>query len=316
MIIFAGKAHPADVPGQDLIRRISDVARLPEFEGQLLLIEDYDLRLARRLVAGVDVWLNSPVYPLEASGTSGMKAGINGTLNLSVLDGWWGEGYNGKNGWAIKPGLENMASAQRDREESKEFYETLQDHVVPLYYARDKLGYSPGWVKMAKNSMISLLPRYNGARMVSEYAAKFYVSASTQGVKYAASDFNGAKRVAAWKAYVRKVWGGVSMRRLDTPLKRISFGEGLQFQVAVRLNGLQPEDVVVELLICRKLKTATLCEFKHFQFKFTGVQQSDEHLFALDLTPDLCGKLDYYIRMYPYQPLLTHPFEMGMMIWL
>jgi starch phosphorylase len=316
MIIFAGKAHPADVPGQDLIRRISDVARLPEFEGQLLLIEDYDLRLARRLVAGVDVWLNSPVYPLEASGTSGMKAGINGTLNLSVLDGWWGEGYNGKNGWAIKPGLENMASAQRDREESKEFYETLQDHVVPLYYARDKLGYSPGWVKMAKNSMMSLLPRYNGARMVSEYAAKFYVSASRQGAKYAASDFNGAKRVAVWKAYVRKVWGGVSMRRLDTPLKRISFGEGLQFQVAVRLNGLQPEDVVVELLICRKLKTATLCEFKHFRFKFTGVQQSDEHLFALHLTPDLCGKLDYYIRMYPYQPLLTHPFEMGMMVWL
>jgi starch phosphorylase len=316
MIIFAGKAHPADVPGQDLIRRISDVARLPEFEGQLLLVEDYDLRLARRLVAGVDVWLNSPVYPLEASGTSGMKAGINGTLNLSVLDGWWGEGYNGKNGWAIKPGLENMASAQRDREESKEFYETLQDHVVPLYYARDKLGYSPGWVKMAKNSMMSLLPRYNGARMVSEYAAKFYVSASRQGAKYADSDFSGAKRVAAWKAYVRKVWGGVSMRRLDTPLKRISFGDGLQFQVAVRLNGLQPEDVVVELLICRKLKTATLCEFKHFRFKFTGVQQSDEHLFALNLTPDLCGKLDYYIRMYPYQPLLTHPFEMGMMIWL
>ncbi|PTR13805.1 starch phosphorylase [Nitrosospira sp. Nsp2] len=316
MIVFAGKAHPADVPGQDLIRRISEVAGLPEFEGQLLLVEDYDLRLARRLVAGVDVWLNSPVYPLEASGTSGMKAGINGTLNLSVLDGWWGEGYNGKNGWAIKPGLENMASALRDKEESKEFYETLQDHVVPLYYARDKLGYSPGWVKMAKNSMMSLLPRYNGARMVSEYAAKFYVSASRQGARYADNNFDGAKRVAAWKAHVKKVWGGVTMRRLDTPLKRISFGEGLHFQVAVRLNGLQPEDVVVELLICRKLKTATLCEYKHFRFKYTDVQQSDEHLFELDLTPDLCGKLDYYIRMYPYQPLLTHPFEMGMMIWL
>ncbi len=161
MIIFAGKAHPADVPGQDLIRRINQVAQLPEFEGQLLLVEDYDLRLARRLVAGVDVWLNSPVYPLEASGTSGMKAGINGTINLSVLDGWWGEGYNGKNGWAIKPGPENMAIALRDKEESRDFYETLQDHVVPLYYTRDKLGYSPGWVKMAKNSMISLLPRYN-----------------------------------------------------------------------------------------------------------------------------------------------------------
>ncbi len=316
MIIFAGKAHPADVPGQDLIRRISEVAAMPEFQGQILLVEDYDLRLARRLVAGVDVWLNSPVYPLEASGTSGMKAGINGTLNLSVLDGWWGEGYNGKNGWAIKPGLENMASAQRDKEESREFYETLQDHVVPLYYARDKLGYSPGWVKMAKNSMMSLLPRYNAARMVGEYAAKFYVSASRQGTRYADNNFNGAKQVAAWKAYVRKVWGGVTIRRLDTPLKRINFGDGVKLEVAARLNGLQPEDVVVELLICRKIKTATLCEFKHFPFGFTGITESDEHLFALDLAPDLCGKLDYYIRVYPYQTLLTHPFEMGMMIWL
>ncbi|MBA4141694.1 MAG: alpha-glucan family phosphorylase [Nitrosospira sp.] len=316
MIVFAGKAHPADVPGQDLIRRVSQVARMPEFEGLLLLVEDYDLRLARRLVAGVDVWLNSPVYPLEASGTSGMKAGINGTINLSVLDGWWGEGYNGKNGWAIKPGRENMAASLRDKEESREFYETLEEHVVPLYYSRDKLGYSPQWVKMAKNSMMSLLPRYNAARMVSEYASKFYVPASRQGARYADNDFNAAKKIAAWKAYVRQAWSGVTIRRTDTPCKRISFGNALHFTVAVRLNGLQPDDVVVELLIFRQLKASTLCEFKHFPFEFTGVQESDEHMFALDLTPDLCGKLDYYIRIYPYQTLLTDPFEMGMMRWL
>ncbi|MEO6823181.1 MAG: alpha-glucan family phosphorylase [Nitrosospira sp.] len=316
LIVFAGKAHPADVPGQDLIRRVSQIAHLPEFEGQLLLIEDYDLRLARRLVAGVDVWLNSPVYPLEASGTSGMKAGINGTINLSVLDGWWGEGYNGKNGWAIKPGPENMAPTFRDKEESRDFYETLQDHVVPLYYSHDKFGYSPEWVKMAKNSMISLLPRYNSSRMVSEYTKKFYMSASRQGARYAANDFIGAKKIAAWKAFVRKAWGGVTIRRLDIPSRRISFGEALQFEVAVRLNGLQPEDVMVELLMCRQFKKSKLCDFKHVRFEFSGVEESDEHLFTLNLTPDLCGKLEYYIRVYPYQPLLTHPFEMGMMVWL
>ena len=316
MIVFAGKAHPADVPGQDLIRRISQVAQLPEFEGQLLLVEDYDLRLARRLVAGVDVWLNSPVYPLEASGTSGMKAGINGTLNLSVLDGWWGEGYNGKNGWAIKPGPEDMDMARRDKEESKDFYETLQDHVVPLYYTRDKLGYSTGWVKMAKESMISLLPRYTAARMVSEYTRKFYVPASIQGAIYAADDFSGAKKVAAWKAFVRKTWEGVAIRRLDTPRKRISFGDAVQFDVAVRLNGLQPEDVIVELLICRQRNKVTLREFNHIRLEFSGIEESGEHLYSLSLTPDLCGKLDYYIRVYPYQPLLTHPFEMGMMVWV
>ncbi|SEK44920.1 alpha-glucan family phosphorylase [Nitrosovibrio tenuis] len=316
MIIFAGKAHPVDVPGQDLIRSVSQVARMPEFEGRLFLIEDYDLRLARRLVAGVDVWLNSPVYPLEASGTSGMKAGINGTINLSVLDGWWGEGYDGKNGWAIKPGPENMDPALRDREESKDFYETLQDHVVPLYYTRDKPGYSSGWVKMAKNSMISLLPRYNAARMVNEYTEKFYVPASRQGRVYSENDFEGAIKTAAWKAFVRKAWGGVRIRRLDTPAKRISFGDALHFEVAAILNGLKPEDVIVELLICRQLKKSKLSEFRHFRFEFTGVEESGEHLFALNLTPDLCGKLEYYIRIYPYQPLLTHPFEMGMMVWL
>ncbi|SOD40914.1 alpha-glucan family phosphorylase [Nitrosovibrio sp. Nv4] len=316
MLIFAGKAHPADVPGQDLIRRVSQIARLPEFEGQLLLVEDYDLRLARRLVSGVDVWLNSPIYPLEASGTSGMKAGINGTLNLSVLDGWWGEGYNGKNGWAIKPGPENMSPSLRDKEESKDFYETLQDHVVPLYYSRDKLGYSPGWVKMAKNSMMSLLPRYNATRMVTEYTKNFYVPASRQGALYSDDNFSGAKKIAAWKDFVRRAWGGVAIRRLDTPRKRINFGDALHFDVAMRLNGLQPEDVIVELLVCRQLEKSTLCEYKHFRFEFTGMEESGEHLFALNLTPDLCGKLDYYIRAYPYQPLLTHPFEMGMMIWL
>ncbi len=316
MIIFAGKAHPVDVPGQDLIRRVSQVARMPEFEGQLLLVEDYDLRLARRLVAGVDVWLNSPVYPLEASGTSGMKAGINGTINLSVLDGWWGEGYDGQNGWAIKPGPENMDARLRDKDESKDFYETLQDHVAPLYYSRDKYGYSPGWVKMAKKSMMSLLPRYNATRMVNEYSRNFYVPASRQGRLYAENDFEGAKKIAAWKAFVRKAWGGVRIRRLDTPCKRISFGDALHFDVAVSLNGLQPEDVVVELLICSQLEKSKLCDFKHFAFEFTGVEESGEHLFALNLVPDLCGKLEYHIRVYPYQPLLTHPFEMGMMVWL
>jgi len=317
MIVFAGKAHPADVPGQDLIRRVSEVARMPEFEGQILLVEDYDLRLARRLVAGVDVWINSPVYPLEASGTSGMKAGINGTINLSVLDGWWGEGYDGKNGWAIKPGPENMDAVRRDREESKDFYETLQDHVAPLYYNRDKLGYSSGWVKMAKNSMKSLLPRYNAARMVTEYTTKFYLPAKNQGAVYAADDFSNAKKIAAWKAFVRKAWPGVGIRRLVTPSGQISFGEAVDFRVAVRLNGLHPEDVVVELMICRRLKKTTLCSFKHVRFEFSGIEEeSAEHLFELDHTPDLCGKLDYYIRVYPYHALLTHPFEMGMMVWL
>ncbi len=316
LLIFAGKAHPADVPGQDLIRRISQVAHFPEFEGRLLLIEGYDLRLARRLVAGVDVWLNNPIFPLEASGTSGMKAGINGAINLSVLDGWWGEGYDGKNGWAIKPGPEDMESALRDREESRALYEILQDQVVPLYYNYGKLGYSPAWVKMAKHSMISLLPRYNATRMVDEYVKKFYQSASQRSQLYTANDHAEARHLAQWKARIRAAWQGVSLRRLDTPRERICFDEAMQLRVAAKLNQLQPEDVVVEMLICRQFKKTRLCNFQHFRLKYTGHTEADEHIFELKLTPELCGKQEYFIRIHPYHSLLTHPLEMGLMVWL
>ncbi len=316
LLIFAGKAHPVDVPGQDLIRRVSKFARLPEFEGRLLLVEGYDLRLARRLVAGVDVWLNNPVYPLEASGTSGMKAGINGAINLSVLDGWWGEGYDGKNGWAIKPGPEDMDPVLRDKQESRTLYEILQDQVVPLYYSRDNLGYSPEWVKMVKHSMASLLPRYNATRMVGEYVNNFYLPASRQGALYVENDFDSARKVAAWKAKARSAWSGVTLKRLDTPCKRINFGDTLHFKVAAKLNGLEPEDVVVELLICRRVKHPKSCDFQYYSFQIAGTEQSGEYLFELNLAPDICGKLECHIRTYPYHPLLTHPLEMGMMSWL
>ncbi|SFD95496.1 alpha-glucan family phosphorylase [Nitrosomonas sp. Nm166] len=316
LLIFAGKAHPADIPGQDVIRHISQIARLPEFEGRLLLVEGYDLRLARRLVAGVDVWLNNPIYPLEASGTSGMKAGINGAINLSVLDGWWGEGYDGKNGWAIKPGPEDMAATLRDQEESRALYEILQDQVIPLYYNYGKLGYSPEWVKMAKHSMKSLLPRYSATRMLDEYIKKFYRPASHKSLLYADNEYANAKNIATWKARIRNAWHGVTLRRLDVPHERIFFNEALNFKVAARLNNLAPEDVVIELLICRQFKTTHLCNFKHFKFEFTEIQDSDEHLFELELTPELCGKQEYFIRIYPYHPLMTHPLEMGLMVWL
>lgn len=316
LFIFAGKAHPADVPGQDLIRRISQIARTPEFEGRLLLVEGYDLRLARRLVAGVDVWLNNPIYPLEASGTSGIKAGINGSINLSILDGWWGEGYDGHNGWAIKPGPENMEAVVRDQEESQALYEILQDQVIPLYYNRSKFGYSPEWVRMAKHSMVSLLPRFSAARMVAEYLKKFYLPASTQGERYAAHHYADARKIAAWKTRIRETWSGVHIRCIDLPCSRADFNDVLDFKVATQLNGLKPEDVIVELLICRQYKKTRFSNFSHYPFGFTGIIEHDEHLFELKLASELCGRQEYYIRIYPSHQLLTHPMEMGMMVWV
>lgn len=316
LLIFAGKAHPADLPGQAMIRRVSEVAAMPEFEGRILLVEAYDLRLARRLVAGVDVWLNNPIYPLEASGTSGMKAGINGTLNLSILDGWWGEGFDGENGWGIKPITRNADPKQRDREESRSFYEILQDQVVPLYYTRGKSGYPADWVKKSKHSMFSLLPRYNAKRMVGEYIQKFYSSASEQGLRYAKDHYAVASAVADWKTKVRSAWDGVSIRRLDVPDQRLFFGEPIYFKVAVRLNGLQPEDVFVELLISRQYHQTRLDRFKHFRLECTGKPGVEEHQFELTHAPERCGRQEYYLRVYPYHPMLVHPLEMGMMLWV
>ena len=317
LFIFAGKAHPADIPGQELIRRVTQVSRMPEFEGKILMIEGYDLRLARRLVSGVDVWLNSPLYPLEASGTSGMKAAMNGVLNLSVLDGWWGEGYDGKNGWAIKPVSESLPEAQRNREESQTLYELLQDQVIPTYYNRNKMGYSPEWVKMSKNSIATLLPSFNSTRMVGEYLANAYLPAAWQYRKYCGNNFEGARRIAAWKNTVRQAWHGVAIRLLNTPRQSIAFREGVRLEVGVRLNGLKPGDVVVEMLIGHMLGKTGVKQAMKYRFMAQGdSNEAGEQVFALELTPEQCGKLEYSIRVYPHHDMLTHPLEMGCMRWL
>ena len=174
LFVFAGKAHPADEPAQWMMREIQRISSLPPFVGRILLVEGYDLSLGRLLTSGVDVWLNTPVHPLEASGTSGMKAAINGTVNLSVLDGWWAEAYDGrrgsKNGWGIPPARDEQGDVDRDRQDSTTLYEILQDELVPLYYARDEgLGYSPEWVQLCKRSMASVLPAFNSERVLRDY---------------------------------------------------------------------------------------------------------------------------------------------------
>jgi starch phosphorylase len=315
LFLIAGKAHPADEPGQALIRRIVELKNDPDLQGRIIMLEGYDLHLARRLVSGVDVWLNNPIYPLEASGTSGMKAAINGALNLSVLDGWWGEGYDGHNGWAIKPVGELLDPGQRDAEEARTLYELLQDSVVPTYYRTSALGYSPDWVAMAKRSIATIMPRFNMERMITEYAEKFYAPAAAQYRRYSPDGYAAATRLAVWKGRVRAAWPDVALRRIDAPVARLRYGEEIRFEVAVRLNGLTPDDVTVELVFNRPNERHPSRAKRH-PLGFVRMLDSGEHLFARDLTPDQCGKLEYRVRVFPSHTLLTHPFEMGMMLWL
>ncbi|MCU0868117.1 MAG: alpha-glucan family phosphorylase [Burkholderiales bacterium] len=319
LFVFAGKAHPADGPGQALIR---DIARLPRedrfFEGRVLLVENYDLALARRVVAGVDVWLNNPVYPLEASGTSGMKAGLNGVLNLSVRDGWWDEGYDGTNGWAIKPVATSIDDARGNDEEADALYRLLEDQVIPLYYARNSAGYSADWVRMSKRSMATILPRFSAERQVNEYVANFYLPASRQWRRLSEDGFANAHRLAQWKARVLAQWPHVALRRTDAAqTRRLVFGEGMRVEVAAQLAGLAPEDVVIEAQVAHDTDVAALRRTATLRFEADGTRtDAGEHRFVLDLVPELCGKLEMRIRAYPHHPLLTHPLELGRMRWL
>ncbi|MDH5301095.1 MAG: alpha-glucan family phosphorylase [Gammaproteobacteria bacterium] len=332
IFIFAGKAHPKDHPGQELIRTIHEFSRRPEFEGKIVLAEGYDMALARKLVAGVDVWLNNPEYPMEASGTSGEKAGVNGVINLSVLDGWWGEGYNGNNGWAIKPHGPEFDPAFRDRQEGEDLLSLLEHQVVPLYYSRpDTLyaghdrrssrrtphGFSSDWVRMSKASMKSLIPRFNSERMVMDYVSKLYSKAAKQGRRLAESGGEPATNLAQWKQGVNEAWPKVTIRRLDD-LQHTSIlaGETLNIQVALNLAGLQPKDVIIECLI----ETQDSLHHYHLQechrFSATNIRQHEETIFQLSLSPSLSGLQSYRIRAYPYHQHLSHRFETGKLLWI
>lgn len=314
IIIFAGKAHPHDGHGQDLIRAVHRLSQQPEFEGRVVLLEGYDLTLARRLVAGVDVWLNTPQYPLEASGTSGMKAGINGVVHLSILDGWWNEGYRGDNGWAIAPHGDTVAGRKDEHSEAQELLEILEHEVIPLYFERNRQGYSRGWVRKAKSSMKSLIPRYSAHRMLMDYVRKFYQAAARQQVRFSEGNSSAAIALARWKKHVAHCWPQVGLRLLGDPDTKIKAGESLRLRVAASLGGLSVTDVMVECVIGTDSAHGGFRDTHRFSVGDTTSE--GEAVFTLELEPSLSGLQEYKLRMYPRHDLLTHRFETGLMVWI
>ena len=314
ILIFAGKAHPKDKPGQELIRAIHDYAHQPEFIGKIILLEDYNMAMARRLVTGVDVWINTPQYPLEASGTSGQKAAINGVLNLSVLDGWWGEGYNGKNGWGITPHGENVPADLRDREEASDLLDILEEEIIPIFYNRAAQGFSKYWVKLSKASMKSCIPAFNSARMVMDYVRKMYAPARTQYARLMANKAQPAIDLSNWKKKVRAHWYQVRMWREDEACTTINNGGSLPIRIKAYLDGLTPQDVAVECLVgSNEDGQFVIKECHHLKYE---KDDGADHLFSLQLQPGSPGMNYYKLRMYPYNKLQSHHLETGLMIWL
>ncbi len=335
VFVFAGKAHPADQPGQQLMREVHRIANMPEFLDKVLLVEGYNIELGSLLTSGVDIWLNNPVYPLEASGTSGMKAAINGTINLSVLDGWWAEGHEGDNGWAIPPATHAGDDEERDHQDARTLYELLQDEVIPLYYARDeRLGYSPGWVERSKRAMASTLPNFNSQRFLGDYLRHFYAPAGQRGRALARDGYAPARALAEWKARVREAWPGVRLRLVECPPAAIECEGELGMEVAVTLNGLSPEDICVECVMERGLGSeVTVPVGGHAEngrpveglmyldgqayyvapLSPAGDASQGEHRYRLAAGLPWCGRMSLEIRARPAHPDLAHPHELGLL---
>jgi starch phosphorylase len=329
VFIFAGKAHPADEPGKQPLRELRQLMMSQEFAGRIIFLEDYDLQLARGLVSGVDVWLNNPIAPLEASGTSGIKAAINGRLNLSILDGWWAEGWKQDNGWGIPPA--NVQDPERrDALEAEMILSTLEEEVLPLYYTRDESGCPPAWVKRSKRAMMTVIPAFNMSRVLFDYTQGLYQPAAAQYRRLAANAFAGARSLADWKTRVRQAWPRVSLRLLTDAPRDLPRGERLRLRAAAGLNGLAPADVRVEFVARRLLPEADLTPpplSSYSQPPRAGVWQArfsptEEHdtdgamVFALDVDPQECGQFRTEVRIYPWHELLSHPYELGLMKWL
>ena len=317
LLVFAGKAHPSDHAGQHLIRTIHQLSRSPEFEGKLLLLEGYDLAFARRLMTGVDVWLNTPEYPLEASGTSGQKAALNGAVNLSVLDGWWAEGFNSHNGWGIPPHHTTYDNAaDRDRIEAQEFLDALEHDLLPLFFHRNGQGFSEGWIRKSKASMQSILPRFNSQRMVMDYVRDYYVPARAHHRQLAADDSRGSIRFAAWRKRVAAGWPQVRARRVDPYVRRLAAKQIFKILVAVQLGELDVGDVKVECIFGRPGEESGFVIHHAEELRPFGLNEEGDCMFGLETSPPLSGLQFYKLRLYPSHPLMRHPFESGLMVWI
>ena len=319
-LVFAGKAHPNDIPGQALLKKIFEISLSPDFQGRVILLEDYNLSMTRELIPGVDVWLNTPEFPMEACGTSGMKAAINGVINLSVLDGWWGEAWNGENGWAITPHPE-LDPETREQQEADELLNILEYQVIPTYYARNADGEPEAWTRTSKASMKSVLPQFNTIRMAMDYLRDSYAPAAREGRLLYENQATGARELAQWKQRVTRAWSGIRARMAEPVHASIRAGETLSLDVAVHLNGLDSDDVFVECVVADDTLSGESAAPCSDPLSLVGRTPEGEALYHCDLFGNwqsgLPGGLQQFrIRLYPCHPLLSHPLECGLMMWL
>jgi starch phosphorylase len=314
-IIFAGKAHPQDHPGKEVIKNIIHLAQKPEFRQRIVFIEDYDMNASRYLVQGSDVWLNNPRRLLEACGTSGMKAAANGALNLSVLDGWWAEGYQPGLGWAIGAGEEYDDLHYQDEVESQAIYNLLEKAIVPLFYERGPDNLPRGWVNMMKKSMQTLAAQFNTHRMLQDYVHRFYVPSALHWNRVRSEHFKGACELSAWINHLRAHWPEIRILGKRTDAKSgLEIGQSIKVEVDLFLGKLSPKDLSVEIYYGRVDSKANFLNrstipLGHFR------QKGEEAIFSGEISCQEVGRFGFRIRILPSHPFLTNPYSLGLILW-
>ena len=313
--IFSGKAHPADGAGQGLIKRIFEISQRPEFLGKIIFLEDYDMELARRLVSGVDIWMNTPTRPLEASGTSGEKAEMNGVVNLSVLDGWWVEGYREGAGWALKQERTYQNQGYQDQLDAATIYSLLENEILPLFYNRNEQGYSEGWIKTIKNSIATIAPHYTMKRQLDDYYDKFYTKQAANFKKLAANNNRLAKELAAWKETVAQRWDSIRVvSKDDSVLYSAETGKKYTLRYVIDEQGLN-DAIGLELVSIKTGKDGEEHIFSKREFKVVA-HEGNNYTFEATFEPDVAGSFKSCVRMYPKNENLVYREDFCYVKWL
>lgn len=315
--IFSGKAHPADGAGQGLIKRIVEISRMPQFQGKIIFLEDYNMIVAKRLVSGVDIWLNTPTRPLEASGTSGEKAEMNGVLNFSVLDGWWYEGYqfDQEAGWALTSKRTFVDQAQQDKLDAATIYSMLENEIVPLYYAKNSKGYSPEWIQYIKRSIGHIAPHFTMKRQLDDYISKFYAPEAKRAAELEKDNFAEAREIVAWKEDVASKWDQIKVISADIndlSGSTIRTGHELKAQCVLDAKGLG-KSIHVELVAYREKDGESTFDDAR-ELKLVKIENGLSY-YELDTTFENSGVFNFSFRMYPWNDKLPHRQDFAYLRW-
>ena len=317
-LIFAGKAHPADKEGQDLIKYIHEISMKPQFKGKIFLLENYNIEISRYMVSGVDVWLNNPRRPMEASGTSGQKASVNGVINFSVLDGWWAEGYNQKNGWTIGTNAEYPSYEEQDKADSESMYYTLENKIIPLYYDKDRNGISKTWMELMKNSIMSTGGKYSTARMLVDYTNQLYIPLCNLTKKF----YNNLDQVTefnSWKQNMYASWKDIQIEQIEDNADNITVDAGAQIEVRciVTLPNIDVNHIRAEVYYGKFLEDGTVQNVKIIPMKVESVEEdSKKYHFVARIDLNSGGNYGYTFRVMPQHEMILDSENLDLVKWV